>query len=197
MKWPFARKKTVNDLTRAELDTERIRLEEEERRVLARLQKTEDDKKRLFRQGADETSQRQRIVVARKIKEIDEQSRELNVRASMISKKLRVVNRLSSIQRNKRQLKEKGLWKIIGGMSAEELDVMLTEQVVRDSEEQQKVQALLDVIAADPRLSQSLDEDEDVLRLAEKMEQASESGMLDETFSEVKDILHEKATDAE
>ncbi len=50
MKWPFTRKRTVTDLTSAELDAERIRLEEEERRVLARLQKTEDEKKRLFQQ---------------------------------------------------------------------------------------------------------------------------------------------------
>ncbi len=197
MKWPFTRKRTVTDLTSAELDAERIRLEEEERRVLARLQKTEDEKKRLFQQGATEKSQRQRIVVARKIKEIDEQGKELDGRANIISKQLRVVNRLSSVQRNKKKLQESGVWSVISRLSAEELDGLLTGAVVDETVTRDKIQALIDVIEADPRATRTLDEDEDVLALVEKMEQASESGAIEEKFSEVSEMLDRKDRDAE
>jgi hypothetical protein len=197
MKWPFGKKKTVTDLTAAELDTERIRLEEEERRIIARLQKVEDEKKRLFQQGTKEPAQRQKIVIARKIKEIDEQGRELDARASMISKQLRVVNRFASVQRNKKKLQESGVWSVISSMSAEELDGILTGEVVRETVDRDKVQALLDVIESDPRALHRPDEDEDILRLVEKMELASESGEIDERYSEVAEVLNAKEKDTE
>ena len=117
MKLPWiSRKKTIKDVTVAELETERIRLEEEERRVLTRLEKAEDEKKRLFQQGISEAGKRQKIIFARKMKEVDEQSKELDHRAGRISKQLRVVNRVAAIKRNERKLKESNIWSTISEM---------------------------------------------------------------------------------
>lgn len=193
MKLPWiSRKKTIKDVTVAELETERIRLEEEERRVLTRLEKAEDEKKRLFQQGISEAGKRQKIIFARKMKEVDEQSKELDHRAGRISKQLRVVNRVAAIKRNERKLKESNIWSTISEMSSEELETLLTADVVRDTAEGEKIKALLDVIEADPRATRELDEEEDVLRIVEMMEQAGESGEIDEKFNEASNVLDSK-----
>ncbi|MCX7020586.1 MAG: hypothetical protein NTY46_16670 [Candidatus Sumerlaeota bacterium] len=193
----FSKKKTVKDLAIPDLETERIRLEEEERRILARVEKAEDEKKRLFQKGASEASKRQKILIARKMKEIDEQARENEMRAGRISKQLRVVNRLIVIKRNEKKLKESNVWSTISSMSADELETMLTHEVVRDTAEAEKQRALLEVIEADPRMTQDLGEEEDVLKLVEKMEQAGESGEIDESYSEASGILDSKNSSTE
>ncbi len=197
VKWPFDKKKTMADLSTHTLDLERTRLEEEERRILVRLQRVEEEKKRLFLQGTKESSQRQKVVIARKIKEIDEQGKELDSRASMISKQLRAVNRFTSVHRNKMKLQEKGVWSVISDMSTEELDTVLTKGIVDGTIENEKILSLLDIIETDPRITRELDEDEDVLKLVEKMEQASESGEITEKYSKTADVLDAKDKDIE
>lgn len=187
--WPFGKKRTIADLGTDELTGERIKLEEEERRVLAKLKKAEEEKKRLFQQGTKETSQREKVILARKIKEVDEQAREWNTQANMISKRVRLLARLISVQRHKNELKKDGLWAEISKMSPDQLEQMFININVDDEKEREKMNRLMEVIEANPRTSMDLDEDADVLKIVEKMEQASESGEIEEKFSEISPIL--------
>ena len=102
----FGRKKTIKDLTVGELQEEKVRLEEQERRVTKTIEKIEADKTALFKKGAAAGSKREQVVFARKIKELDEFVKEHDRQSAMLSKQIRVVNRLVSMKRKETQLRK-------------------------------------------------------------------------------------------
>jgi hypothetical protein len=185
----FGRKKSIKDLSTTDLQTEKIRLEEQERRVNKTLEKLEGDKSKLFRQGASEASKRQKVILARKIKELDEESKIQDRKSAMLSKQIRVVNRLVSMKRKESELREAGLWSTISEMDPVALETMLTEGKVTDEMEAGKVHQILDILETETDMSESLDEDADTMKLVALMEQAGESGAIEEKLAEAEGVL--------
>ncbi|MCX7045002.1 MAG: hypothetical protein NTX50_05885 [Candidatus Sumerlaeota bacterium] len=193
----FGRKKSIKDLSLNDLQTEKVRLEENERRVNKNIEKLEGDKGKLFKQGASEASKRQKIIIARKIKELDEQVKEQDRKSSMLSKQIRVVNRLVSMKRKEGELKAAGLWSTISKMDATELESMLTDGKVSSELETAKVKQILDILETETEMSETLEEDADTMRLVELMEQAGESGQIEEKLAEAQEVLKKRETDEE
>jgi hypothetical protein len=193
----FGRKKSLKDLALNDLQEEKIRLEEQERRTHKTLEKLEEDKVKLFKQGAAEPSQRQKIIYARKIKELDEQAKEHDRKAALLSKQIRVVNRLVSMKRKENELKEAGLWSTIAQMDATELEAMLTDGKVSDEMAAGKVRQILDILETETEMSETLEEDADTMKLVELMEQAGESGKIDEKLAEAEEVLKKREEEKE
>ena len=192
----FGRKKTIKDLSLKELQEEKVRLEEQERRSNKRIETLEGDKGKLFKQGAGEAGKRQKLILARKIKELDEQTKSQDRKSSMLSKQIRVTNRLISMKRKESEFKQKGLWATISQMDATELEMMLTEGKVSDEMEATKVKQILDILEVETDMAESLEEDADTLALVALMEQAGESGQIDEKLAEAEDLLKNSERDA-
>ena len=63
-------KKTLKDIASDELSTEKIKLREEEKQVVSRIERLEEQKAKLFKEGVGKQSKRRKAIIARK-KEIE------------------------------------------------------------------------------------------------------------------------------
>ena len=66
-------RKGIDKVSMDELENEKIRLGVGEKRVVSRIENLEDDKAKLFREGTTGPSKRRKTILARKIKEKDEE----------------------------------------------------------------------------------------------------------------------------
>jgi len=185
----FGKKKTFKDLSLNDLQAEKVRLEEQERRTNKKIEKLEADKASVFKQGVSESSKRQQVILARKIKELDEQAKEEDRNSSTLSKQIRVVNKLVSMKRKETQLKKAGLWEFVSSMDIAEMDTMLTDGKVHDEMEREKLKEILGILETDTDMSETLDADPDTMRLVELMQQAGESGAIEEKLAEAEKVL--------
>jgi hypothetical protein len=183
------KKREIKDLSLTELQDEKVRLEVEERKVNKVITRMEEDKGRLFKQGASEASQREKIILARKIKELDEEVKSQDRKAAMLSQQIRVVNRLVALKRKESELKEAGVWKMITEMDPAALDEYLNKGVIRDEQMAAKMQGILGVLESETGMSEIMKEDPETMRLVALMEQAGESGAIEEKLAEAEKIL--------
>ena len=63
-------KKTLKDIAPDELSAEKIKLREEEKQVVSRIDRLEEQKAKLFKEGVGKHSKRMKAIIARK-KEIE------------------------------------------------------------------------------------------------------------------------------
>lgn len=190
------RKRDIKDLSLNELQDEKVRLEVEERKSNKIVSRMEEDKARLFKQGAGEGSRRDKVIIARKIKELDEEVRAQDRKSAMLSQQIRVVNRLISLKRKESELKEAGVWKAITEMDPAALDEYLNEGVIRDETIAAKLKGILGVLESETGVSETMQEDPETMRLVALMEQAGESGQIEEKLAEAEKVLKEKEPSA-
>ncbi|MCG3196472.1 MAG: hypothetical protein GHCLOJNM_00947 [bacterium] len=191
------KKKTIKDFDIRQLDEEKIRLEEEEKRLIKKLNKAEGDKAALFKEGSGKEAKREKIIFARKIQEVDDQAKEINSRLSMISKQLRIVHRLRTVRQNEQRLKETGIWSSIMSMDPVELDAYITDQKTKQAHERERANSILSIFTDDDTYGEELAEDRETMELVRLMEQAGESGHIEEKFSEAEDILNKPSRETE
>ncbi|MCD6390815.1 MAG: hypothetical protein J7L92_02270, partial [Dehalococcoidia bacterium] len=72
------RKGSIEKVTQDELRIEKIRLDQLEAKHIQRVEKIEKEKEELFRKGVNEGSQRKQTIIARRIKELDSQAKNLD-----------------------------------------------------------------------------------------------------------------------
>ena len=105
----FGGKKTIARVNLDELNQEKIRLEQKERQITGEVDKFEAEKRRLFLKGKDEAGQRQRLALARKIKELDSSTKAKDQQLAFLHKQLRIVGGLIQIKTQEKELGETGL----------------------------------------------------------------------------------------
>ena len=70
IKWP-KRKKTIDSITVDELSMAKVKLEQEQQRVMRRVDELEKQKTQLDQQGRVEPSHRKQVLLAQKIQELE------------------------------------------------------------------------------------------------------------------------------
>ena len=186
-------KKTVKDIAPDELSTEKIELSEKEKRIVSRIERLEEQKAKLFKEGVAEPSKRRKGITARKIKEIDERVKELDRDHRETSKMIRTVDRLKRVREREDRLKEKGLWGTIARMTPVELDRYLLGETVARAGEEKRIGEILGVLEEGAESYEGLEEEEDIKKIIEKMEEAGESGEIEEKYEELdKEVLKEE-----
>ena len=88
----------LKDISLDDLRKEKIRLEQEERKMLARLQEVEKQKKVLFDDGVKKSNSKEAVMVARRIQEKDAELNSLDNILKDISKESRILNGLILIK---------------------------------------------------------------------------------------------------
>lgn len=182
-------KKTVKDIAPDELSTEKIKLSEEEKRIVSRIERLEEQKAKLFKEGVGEPSKRRKAIIARKIKEIDERVKELDRDHRETSKKIRTVDRLKRVREREDRLKEKGLWGTIARMTPAELEKYLIGEEAEKAGEKTRISEILEVLEEGAESYEGLEEEEDIKKIIEKMEEAGESGEIEEKYEELDKVV--------
>jgi hypothetical protein len=183
-------RKGIDKVSMDELENEKIRLGVEEKRVVSKIENLENDKAKLFREGTTEPSKRRKTILARKIKEKDEEVKDQDREHRKISKKLRAVERFVRVKKKEKKLKEKGLWQVIADMSPDELEDFLVGEETKSMKEEGRLNEVLGILEEEAGTYEVLDEEEDIKDIVSKMEEAAESKDIDEKYEEMeRDVL--------
>jgi hypothetical protein len=176
------------------LKMEKIQLEQHEKKTLSRLREIEGRKRQLFSEGVQgQSSEREQLVLARKIKEMDGEAAGLDQVLQALSKQMRVVNGLV-------QIKERSL--ILSSTSQTILSQLNMDDVLRyvnlssaDGEFQMtKFDDLLRAMDMNAAIAPEFSEEKDVLDIVNAMKRAREAGeQSDAIDTELKTLSEKKA----
>lgn len=175
LKKVFGRGKTLGDLRDEDLKREKIRLDRKAERMVREIDQLEVQKKQLFLKGKNATSERQRVIIARKIKELDVQQRNTEHRLQFISRQLRIVNGFIQLKENWRTLQESDLGDVLTKMDLKQLEAFAEQVSTDNAVKEENLRKLLEAIEEGQRLTDETQEDTDVLELVRLMQQAKEA----------------------
>jgi hypothetical protein len=168
----FIRKRGIDRVSIDELQREKIRLEQLERRLGNDVDQIETHKHELFLKGKDESSSRQRLALARKIKELDSRAHGKTQQLAFFHKHLRIVDGLLQIKENMALLKELRVGSLIANMSVEELTAYVEQATVQGQFEMDKFRNLLESLDGALEASDTAELDKDLTAIVAAMEQA-------------------------
>ncbi|MEI7989069.1 MAG: hypothetical protein WCI88_08515 [Chloroflexota bacterium] len=187
---------SLEDLQLDDLRREKIRLEQEERKMLARLKEVEKQKRQMFDEGVRNASEREQRVVARRIKELDVEASNMDRMLQIISKQMRTINGLVQLKERVRMSSESGLSKILQGIDLQDLLVYVDKASVDGEFHMDKFDEMLNALEEADSISPEYREDKDVLDIMKAMQQAREAAdnpeALDARYNEFSRQMEEK-----
>jgi hypothetical protein len=190
-------KKTLEDIGLDDLRREKVRLDQEERKLLARIREIESDKKKLFEEGVKNASEREQKMLARKIKEQDLEARNLDRNLEFISKQLRILGGFIQLKENQRMLADTGVASVLNGIDLQTLQIYIDRASVDGEFHMDKFDEILRTLEGASSSSSPVKEDDDVLQIVRAMQQARESAdtvqATSEKYAEVDSRLATKA----
>ena len=196
---PGQKPKTIDDVTLDELRREKIRLDQEERKMLGRIREVETDKKKLFEDGVKNPSEREQKIVARKIKELDVEAKNMDRNLQFFSRQLRIINGFIQLKENQRILAESGISSIIGDIDLQTLQIYVDKATVDGEFHMDKFSEILHTLEESGGLTGAVREDDDVMGIVKAMQQAREAEdpvqAVSEKYAEVDKMLAATAED--
>jgi hypothetical protein len=190
-------KRTIADITLDDLRREKIRLDQEERKMLARLREVEADKRKLFEEGVKNASEREQRVLARKIKELDVEAKNMDRNLEYFSKQLRIINGFIQLKDNQRLLAEAGISSIISGIDLLDLQKYVDKATVDGEFHMDKFKEVLTTLEESGNVAGTIREDDDVMAIVRAMQQAQEAAnpaqAIDEEYTRVDTQLNAAA----
>ena len=178
------KKARLEDLQLDDLRREKIRLDQEERKMLARLKEVEKQKRQLFQEGVQNASEREQRVIARRIKEADVEAANMDNMLRMISKQMRVLNGLTQLKERSRLAAESGLNSIVSSIDLQELIMYIDKASVDGEFNLGKFDDVLNALEEADSLSPEYREDGDVQEIMRAMQQAREAADSPEAIEE-------------
>ncbi len=187
---------TLEDLKLDDLRREKVRLDQEERKMLARLRDVEGKKRQLFEEGVRNASEREQRVIARRIKELDVRASNMDSMLQAISKQMRILNGLVQVKERARVMAETGISKLLSDIDLGDLIVYIDRASVDGEFAMNKFDDLLGILEEADSLSPEYREDQDVNEIMQAMQSAREAAdspeALDEKYTEFTRQMAEK-----
>jgi len=165
----------LEDLKLDDLRREKIRLEQEERKMLANLREVEAQKRKLFEEGVRNASEREQRAVARRIKELDMQSHNMDRMMQTVSKQMRIINGLIQVKERARLMAESGISSILKDIDLQDLIIYIDKASVDGEFHMDKFDELLRTLEQADAISPQMSEDQDVLDIVKQMQMARET----------------------
>jgi hypothetical protein len=164
--------KTLQSVTIDELRRERIRIEQEESRQIKRINELERDKQALFEKGTDEPSQRQQVIFARKIKELDQQGRNYDQTLKLLSRQLRIISGFIHVKENKQLLEKTAVSTLLAKMDLADLQRFVEAATVEGQFQMDKFEHILGTLEDYDLDTTAVSEDADTIAIVEAMNRA-------------------------
>ena len=197
----FGKNKSLDDLPLDDLRREKIRLDQDEAKLIREVEKIETQKKDLFLKGKDESSQRQQMIIARKIKELDAQSKNMDRQLEFLSRQLRIVNGFMQLKENQRYLRESGLIGVLGKIDLAQLQDYVDKASIDGGFQMDKFAAILGTMEDGQQVLGQPQQDNDVMEIVRLMQQAKEAEAspesVEESFKQVGNVLAKEASSKE
>lgn len=193
-------KTSIEDLSLDDLRKEKIRFDQEERKLLARLREVEAEKKKLFEEGVRNAGEREQRVFARRIKETDLEAANMDRMLQVISKQMRIVNGLLQVKERSRMMVDSSMGALLKDMDLQDLISYVEKASVDGEFQEDKFSDLLRVMEESGSLSPVYKEDQDVLDIMKAMQQAREAAdnpdAMEKQFDQMSQNMRQKQKDA-
>ena len=137
------RKRTIDNVAIDELTMAKVKLEQEQERVMRRVSELEKQKETLFQQGVSDSSKRRQLLLAQKIQEIELQAKNYDRNLAAYSKQLRVINGVVFLKENRRSWEDTPLGQIMGNMDLGELENFVDQATANNVFQMDKFERLL------------------------------------------------------
>lgn len=191
----------IENLSLDDLRKEKIRLDQEERKLLARLRDVEAEKKKLFEDGVRNASEREQRVLARRIKEKDVEAENMDRMLQGISKQMRILNGLLQVKERSRVMAESGIADMLKGVDLQDLISYIDKSSVDGEFHVDKFDELIHALEEADSLSPQFKEDRDVMDIMKAMQQAREAAdspeALEEQFNAMSQEMRQKQKSSE
>jgi len=171
----FTQKKTIEQIDAEELRRERIKLEQNENRMMREIEQVEQQKEEFFRKGVEGGAQRQKLQIARKIKELDARVKSKDKQLALISRNLRVLSGLAQIKDNQKLLTDLGVSGLLNNMDLDQIQEYVERATVEGQFQMERFAGLLDVLDSGDDLDALNAEDADTQAILEVMQLAGQS----------------------
>jgi len=168
-------KASLDDLSLDDLRREKIRLDQEERKLLERLRNAEAQKRTLFEEGVRKASEREQRVIARKIKELDVEATSMDRTLDAISKQTRIINGLLQVKERYRFLQESGVSSLLKDIDLQELIIYIDKASVDGEFHLDKFDELINALEEADSIAPGVTTDRDVQDIVTQMQKARES----------------------
>lgn len=170
------RKKTIAAITLDELTMARVKLEQEQERVMRRVTELEKEKERLFQQGVSEPSKRKQLLIAQKIQELEFQAKNYDKNLAAYQKQMRVLNGLIFLKENRKSWEQTAVGQILGNMDLAELEGFVDQATANNVFQMDKFERLLGSLEEAGEFGEREELDEGVAQILAEMQRAREAG---------------------
>jgi len=190
----FGKKSKLGDIEKmstGELDKEQLRLEAVQDSIIAKVNTLEKRKDATLREGAKKKSDLERKAMAVRYKQIDAEAADYVSQASLLSKQVRIIGRVAQMKRRESLLKREGLWQIISGVDATELEQFMINMRAKALQGDREATRLLEILE-EPATAATEEEDKELRDVLAAMEAIGDSEPTDEKIEEAKKKFLEK-----
>lgn len=184
---------SLRELDPETIRRERIRIEQTEQKVAKRIEELEAEKAALFAKGVDCTSERQRLQIARKIKEIDGVIRSKDQMLAMIAKNQRVLQGMAQIKDLTHLLGELGMEGLVGKMDLAELQAYIEQTTVEGQFQVERFAGLIESLDGAEAAFQTSGSDVETLAILDAMSAAGQHLIRDEEATTAKTSVREES----
>jgi len=197
-------KTSLDDLSLDDMRREKIRLDQEERKMLSRLREVEGQKRNLFEEGVRNASEREQRVIARRIKELDVEAASMDRTLQAISKQTRIINGLLQVKERYRFMAESGVSGLLKDIDLQDLIIYIDKASVDGEFHLDKFDELIRALEEAEAVAPGFKEDKDVQDIVLQMQKAREAldnpEAMEQQFEELSQRMRqsqEKATEAD
>lgn len=163
----------LQDLDPDTIRRERIRIEQTEQKIGWDIEDLERQKAALFAKGTACESDRQRVQIARKIKEVDGVIRAKDQQLAMISKNQRVLQAVAQLKENERLLRDLGMEGLVGKMDLSELQTYIEQATIEGQFQMERFTSLLESLDGAEASFHTAHEDAETLAILDAMQAAA------------------------
>jgi hypothetical protein len=170
------KKKTIETISLDEMTMAKVKLEQEQDRVMRRVSDLEKEKEKLFQQGVDASSKRQQQLLAQKIQELEFQAKSYDKNLAAYQKQMRVLNGLIFLKENRKSWEETAVGQILGSMELGELEGFVDQATANNVFQMDKFERILGSLEDSGEFSDRDEMDEGVTQIMAEMQRAREAG---------------------
>jgi len=172
------RKKTIDGISLDELNMTRVKLSNEQERIMRRVSDLEKQKEALFQQGVNEPSKRRQMLLAQKIQELELQAKNYDRNLTAYSKQMRVLNGLIFLKENRRSWEDTAVGQVLGNMDLADLEGFVDQATANNIFQMDKFERLLGTLEESGDMTGGATMDEGISEIMDQFQKAREAGSM-------------------
>lgn len=163
---------TIEDVSIDDLTKEQVRLDLEKRRLLMELRQIEADKRKYFDEAVKNSSERERVALAREIDSLDQRAKNKDSILRSIEKQKQIIEGLLLVKERARLLKDSGLASIIGSLDLGDLVQYIDTACVDGEFTEVKLDGILRTLGQADTLTSHSPESQRTMDILKQIEEA-------------------------